>query len=168
MPRVSYVQPHSPRQELGSCNRTIAKFSLSASIPKSQTLAASHSQPSPACGCDCGGPAPGCACNWDLGGFRVSCVSPGTVYCSASGLAAAYLWLGIWPARAPIHCPVVFLTPSPVLFVCSLLLVSCPMTPCLSSVSRAFNTVLLSPPPVLGLHYLKRDPFLCPRAMSPS
>lgn len=48
VPHVFCIQPHSPKQGMRPCNGTILKSSVSASIPKSQTLAASQSQPSPA------------------------------------------------------------------------------------------------------------------------
>lgn len=39
----------------------------------------------------------------------MSCVNPGAI-AEPPGLGAANPWLGLWSARAPVHCPVVFLT----------------------------------------------------------
>lgn len=55
----------------------------------------------------------------------VSCVNTGAI-AQAPGLGAANPWLGLQPARTLVHCPVIFLTPSPALFVCTLLLVPSP------------------------------------------
>lgn len=45
---MSCIQPPSPKQGMRPCDGTILKSSVSASVPKSQTLTASQSQPSPA------------------------------------------------------------------------------------------------------------------------